>query len=94
MMKNLHLGWETCTLHLISDLDQQGRKQMCHWIREAKNLLSLINILCLVLSEDAEAAEAAPTRPVELEDTALAAAGRPEPEAPLVSSPATATARI
>ena len=65
---------------------------MYHYISEALTVLRYI--LCLVLSEDAEAAEAAPTRPVEFEATALAPTGRPEPEAPLVSSPATATARI
>ena len=38
-------GRATCTVHLISDLDHPGRKQMYHYIREAKRLLSW-NIYC------------------------------------------------
>ena len=35
------LGKATCTVHLISASDQPGRKQIYHWIREGKSLLSL-----------------------------------------------------
>ena len=36
-----YLDRATCTVYLIFAPDQPGRKEICHYIREAKNLLSM-----------------------------------------------------